>query len=87
VTPMKTPNLLSFGAAAAVLALVLSAASPLEASGLKAAPAAGKDSGERHAGSGTVAAVVADDVECPRIRRKLWVEGEGWIVRRVTLCR
>jgi hypothetical protein len=24
---------------------------------------------------------------CLRIRRKLWVEGDGWIVRRVSLCR
>lgn len=23
---------------------------------------------------------------CLRPRRKLWVDGEGWIVRRVTLC-
>ncbi len=23
---------------------------------------------------------------CLRSRRKLWVDGEGWIVRRVTLC-
>ena len=25
-------------------------------------------------------------VECPRERKRLWVEGEGWIVRRVTTC-
>ncbi|WP_336489317.1 hypothetical protein [Methylobacterium nigriterrae] len=24
---------------------------------------------------------------CSRSRRRLWVEGEGWIVRRVTTCR
>lgn len=24
---------------------------------------------------------------CSRIRRRLWVEGEGWIVRRITTCR
>jgi hypothetical protein len=23
---------------------------------------------------------------CQRARRKLWVDGEGWIVRRVTVC-
>jgi hypothetical protein len=23
---------------------------------------------------------------CPRVRRRLWVEGEGWIVRRVSSC-
>jgi hypothetical protein len=29
----------------------------------------------------------ADDLACASARRKLWVEGEGWIVRRVTVCR
>lgn len=28
-----------------------------------------------------------DDANCSRIRRRLWVEGEGWIVRRITTCR
>ncbi|WP_147282358.1 hypothetical protein [Microvirga subterranea] len=27
-----------------------------------------------------------DDVACDRSRKRLWVEGEGWIVRRVTTC-
>jgi hypothetical protein len=27
------------------------------------------------------------DEGCSRVRRKLWVEGDGWIVRRVSLCR
>jgi hypothetical protein len=31
--------------------------------------------------------VERDDVACERTRRRLWVEGEGWIVRRVTTCR
>lgn len=26
-------------------------------------------------------------VACVRMRRKLWVEGEGWIIRRVSICR
>lgn len=26
-------------------------------------------------------------VACVRMRRKLWVEGEGWIIRRVNICR
>jgi hypothetical protein len=33
------------------------------------------------------AATEEDDAGCYRARRKLWVDGEGWIVRRVTLCR
>ena len=28
-----------------------------------------------------------DGGTCSRIRRRLWVEGEGWIVRRITTCR
>ncbi|WP_335645539.1 hypothetical protein [Methylobacterium durans] len=28
-----------------------------------------------------------DTANCSRSRRRLWVEGEGWIVRRVTTCR
>jgi len=28
----------------------------------------------------------AEDVNCNRSRKRLWVEGEGWIVRRVTTC-
>ena len=28
-----------------------------------------------------------DAANCSRSRRRLWVEGEGWIVRRVTTCR
>jgi hypothetical protein len=31
--------------------------------------------------------VASSDASCPRIRRKLWVENEGWVVRRVILCR
>jgi len=30
----------------------------------------------------------ADDMtNCNRARRRLWVDGEGWIVRRITTCR
>ncbi|HEX2555985.1 MAG TPA: hypothetical protein VHL98_19990 [Microvirga sp.] len=32
------------------------------------------------------AAVEADAPACPRVRRKLWVDGEGWIVRSVSRC-
>jgi hypothetical protein len=31
--------------------------------------------------------VATSDPSCARPRRKLWVEGEGWIVRRVAVCR
>jgi ABC-type amino acid transport substrate-binding protein len=29
----------------------------------------------------------ADDANCTTSRKRLFVEGEGWIVRRVTTCR
>ena len=28
-----------------------------------------------------------DTANCSRSRRRLWVEGEGWVVRRITTCR
>jgi len=28
-----------------------------------------------------------DDATCSRARRRLWIEGEGWVVRRITTCR
>ena len=28
-----------------------------------------------------------DEPGCHRARKRLWVDGEGWIVRRVTTCR
>jgi hypothetical protein len=33
-----------------------------------------------------VAAAETEPAACPRVRRKLWVEGEGWIVRTVSRC-
>ncbi len=29
----------------------------------------------------------ADDANCHKVRKRLWVDGEGWIVRRVSICR
>ena len=28
-----------------------------------------------------------EDATCSRARRRLWIEGEGWVVRRITTCR
>ena len=28
-----------------------------------------------------------DEASCSRSRRRLWIEGEGWVVRRITTCR
>ena len=33
-----------------------------------------------------LAAVEADPLACPRVRRKLWVDGEGWVIRSVSRC-
>ena len=30
--------------------------------------------------------VSSTDSNCPKVRRRFWVEGEGWIVRRVGVC-
>ena len=35
----------------------------------------------------TAPAAEADDAQCSTSRKKLFVDGEGWIVRRVTTCR
>jgi hypothetical protein len=34
----------------------------------------------------TTSSVAVDDDRCQRTRKRLWVEGEGWVVRRVTTC-
>lgn len=33
------------------------------------------------------ATAAEDDAACTKIRKRLWVDGEGWIVRRVSVCR
>jgi hypothetical protein len=48
-------------------------------------PKAGEPAGEAGASGGKNA--LDDDAGCYRARKRLWVEGEGWIVRRVTTCR
>jgi hypothetical protein len=34
----------------------------------------------------SLAKAVEDEPACARPRRRLWVEGEGWVVRRVSAC-
>ena len=36
--------------------------------------------------TGSVPAVEVENANCTKSRKRLWVEGEGWIVRRVTTC-
>ncbi len=57
-----------------------------------AAPAAAQEPARTAMGRSItpVAAVTETDEDtttCSRSRRRLWVDGEGWIVRRVTTCR
>ncbi len=81
-----------FARSAIVLAALATAAAPLCAGAAPAvdkAPKAGsgttRDVG-RHA-SVAAPAVEADDAHCSTARKKLFVDGEGWIVRRVTISR
>jgi len=41
---------------------------------------------EGPAATGSTKAAAEEGAGCQRARRKLWVDGEGWIVRRVTVC-
>ena len=41
--------------------------------------------GEQRAGARFTA--LSREGPCPQVRRKLWLDSEGWVVRRVPLCR
>ena len=70
-----------------IMAPAAEAASKASVRAVKSAPTA-----YTSAKAPTAPAEAADVVEtapepgCSRARKKLWVEGEGWIVRRVTTC-
>ncbi len=75
-------------------AVGLAAASFLAlAAPVSAAPAASDRTIAKVAEASTVRPVAAsvgeaeEDTNCSRTRRRLWIEGEGWIVRRITTCR
>jgi hypothetical protein len=61
----------------------LAAPAPEQASGSKVR----SSQSEPDRRSDPVLVSTANDDGCSRVRRKLWVEGDGWIVRRVSLCR
>lgn len=76
----------------ALLAALATAGAPLAASAAPAvdkAPKAGAGTTRDVAATASVSApaVEADDAQCSTSRKKLFVDGEGWIVRRVTTCR
>jgi hypothetical protein len=83
--PFKISSLLPLCAAALAGALTISV--PAEASSLKPHSASITIAAERPPVPEAAPVVQSDSIECPRIRRRLWVEGEGWIVRRVASCR
>lgn len=79
--------------AAAGLGLVLFG---VGAAPVLAAPAA--DRGARQVAEATQLRPVSDarpaeaeaeeeSANCSKLRKRLWIEGEGWLVRRVTICR
>ncbi|MFH6786394.1 MULTISPECIES: hypothetical protein [Methylobacterium] len=75
----------------ALLAALATAGAPLVASAAPAvdkAPKAGPGTTRDVAATSSVATPAeADDAQCSTSRKKLFVDGEGWIVRRVTTCR
>ncbi len=76
-------------ACAAVAALLCAA---LVLTGLTAAQAAPSPAGaatrltEAAPRIQPVAAVGDDEAACSRARRRLWITGEGWVVRRIKTC-
>ncbi|MCF4125092.1 hypothetical protein [Methylobacterium sp. SyP6R] len=75
-----------------LLAALVTAGAPLSASAAPAvdkAPKAASGTTRDVAATSSVAtpATEADDAQCSTSRKKLFVDGEGWIVRRVTTCR
>jgi hypothetical protein len=79
--PIMTVRTTALGAAAAALLLATAAAQaaadPTETKVADAGP-------QSHAIAG---ADRDDEASCSRARRRLWIEGEGWVVRRITTCR
>ena len=81
----------------ALLAALATGVAPLgghAAPAVDKAPKAGSGTTRDVAATASVAATgvtattaEADDAQCTTARKRLFVDGEGWIVRRVTICR
>ena len=67
-----------------ILAPAAEAASKASVRAVKSAPTAYTSTKAPTAQA--VVVETAPEPGCSRARKKLWVEGEGWIVRRVTTC-
>lgn len=92
---VKTFCILPFGVAVLAAGAVLFAPAALSSTGSTPAqvqPAAQPTKAPRSRSeveavrSGTRLVVASSEASCPRLRRRLWIEGEGWVVRRVALC-
>ena len=58
------------------------------ASGAAAAPAPVREPARTPSGVPIRPAVATEDpADCCRLRKRLWIDGEGWVVRKVTICR
>lgn len=77
-----------FGAPAIAGAILFTCAGVGGATAAPAPDKAAPPAAESSATLRTVASVTEDDLtNCTRARRRLFVDGEGWIVRRITTCR
>jgi hypothetical protein len=60
---------------------------PVQAETLAGKSAKVEDASEPSSTGSLTKAAAEEEPSCNRARRRLWVEGEGWVVRRVTMCR
>lgn len=79
----------AFGLTVATLMTFAAVPSALAAPATERAPTKVADAGQALHSVNAVAGGEedGDTANCSRYRRRLWVEGEGWIVRRITTCR
>ena len=93
---MKTGSVMRAAGLAVCAALLLPTAtagfpsaaaksSPRTAKAALSAPAASMAARVKDPQTTSSVSSVADD-KCLRSRKRLWVEGEGWVVRRVATC-
>ncbi|KQO49423.1 hypothetical protein ASF24_09805 [Methylobacterium sp. Leaf86] len=79
-----------FGLSAALGVALIFGATSIPASAMPGTEGASSTSVQRDAEVGKVALTVEaedDALACTKSRKRLFVDGEGWIVRRVTTCR
>ncbi|MDR7035299.1 MULTISPECIES: hypothetical protein [Methylobacterium] len=74
-------------AVSVALLLLAGGSAALAAPGADRSPTRVADASQTVRPVASVTEAEDDTANCSRSRRRLWVEGEGWIVRRVTTCR